>query len=137
MSLNVEVSFFPAATNVSKGTNCRLNLIKMANILSSHQHKPEGLAAYKVLIHLVELQKIAYSEEEQRTPKMILRAYNQSFMFALAYIKLFKEPTMNNHRAMFGVPFHNLSVHLPETIRLVNGRTIMAEAPERHFNKLK
>lgn len=114
-----------------------MNLIKMANILSSHQAKPEGRELYKVLIHLTELQKIAYSEEAQRTPKMVLRAYNQSFMFALAYMKLFKEPKKNTHRSMFGVPFHNISVHLPETMRLVNGRSIMAEAAERHFNKLK
>ena len=55
------------------------------------------------------------------------------------YIKLFGDPTKTktSHRSMFGVPFHNISVHLPEMLRLVSGKSIMAEAAERHFNKLR
>lgn len=114
-----------------------MNLIKLTNKFYIQQRTAEGRDVYKCLVSLVELQKLVYSEECKRTPKSILRAYNQSFIFALAYMKLFKTPTKNTHRAMFGVPFHNISVHLPETLRLVNGRSIMAEAAERHFNKLK
>ena len=32
---------------------------------------------------------------------------------------------------MFGMPFHALTIHLPETLRIVNGRSIVAEAAER------
>ena len=122
-----------------KGSDCRLNLIKFTSIMYNYQTTTEGRNIYRLLMSLVELQKLAYSEEAARSQKSILRAYNQSFIIAIMYIRLFGDPskTKTSHRSMFGVPFHNISVHLPETLRLVNGRSIMAEAAERHFYKLR
>ena len=122
-----------------KGTECRLNLIKFTAIMHQHCDTPEGRNLYSLLISLVELQKLAYADESSRTQRTILRAYNQSFKFATYYMKLFgdADKLKTSFRSMFGVPFHNISVHLPETLRLVNGKSIMAEAAERHFNKLR
>ena len=71
--------------------------------------------------------------------KSILRAYNQSFTSATMYIKLFQYPTKTktSHRSMFRVPCHNISFHLTEMLRLVSGKSMMAESAERHFNKLR
>ena len=122
-----------------KGTECRLNLIRFTSLMHQYIDIPEGRDLYRLLISLVELQKSAYADDNKRTQKSILRAYNQSFIFATMYIKLFGDPTKTktSHRSMFGVPFHNISVHLPEMLRLVSGKSIMAEAAERHFNKLR
>ena len=129
----------PVSDREMKGTDSRLNLINFTNIMYNHQSTTEGKDLYHLLLSLVELQKFAYGDETARCPKSILRAYNQSFIFATLYIKLFGDPTKTktSHRSMFGVAFHNIAVHLPETLRLVNGRSIMAEAAERHFNKLR
>ena len=107
------------------------------NVLYEHQDTSTGREIYQLQISLVELQKNAYSEESDRTPRSILRAYNQSFAFAMLYIKLFNNPKKVNYRKMFGMPFHALSVHLAETCRIINDRSIVAEAAERHFNKLR
>lgn len=120
-----------------KGTDCRLNLIKMAIVINKHQMTAKGRDIYRLLLSLIEIQKIAYAEESERSPRSILRAYNQCYIFAQLYMKLFKNPKKNSHRSMYGMPFHVISVHLPEQYRLVNGRSIVAEAAERHFNKLR
>ena len=105
--------------------------------MHGNQELQQGRDIYRVLIALVELQKIAYAEECERSPRTVLRAYNQSFIFALLYMKLFNKPIKSRERAMFGMPFHALSHHLPDMIRLVNGRSIVAESAERHFGKLR
>ena len=128
--------FFPVNREM-KGMECRINLIKLTNVLCEHQDTSTGREIYQLLISLVELQKIAYSEESERAPRSILRACNQSFAFAMPHIKLFNNPQKVNYRKMFGVPFYALSVHLAETCRIINGRSIVAEAAERHFNKLR
>ena len=118
-----------------KGSECRLNLIKLTSMLTDKTLTPEGRHVYNLLMSLVELQKIAYADETSRTPRTIQRAYNQAFIFATLYIKLFSSTT--KPRSVFGMPFHSLTNHLPEMLRLVNGRSIVAEQAERHFHKLR
>ena len=129
--------FVIAGAREMKGTDCRLNIIKMASVMHSNQDTHLGRDIYRLLMSLIELQKIAYAEENERSPRIVLRAYNQSFVFALLYLKLFSSPKKSKERAMFGMPFHAISHHLPDIIRLVNGRSIGAKAAERHFNKLR
>lgn len=119
-----------------KGTDCRIAIIKMAHVLAERR-EPELRQLHAMVLALVEIQKIAYSPQNKLTPRLVLRAYNQSFIFASICIKLFKDPKKNTLRHMFGMPFHCLTVHLPETLRLVSGRAIVAEHAERHFNKLR
>ena len=92
----------------------------------------ESRDLYRLPISPVELQKLAYADDNKRTQKSIPRAYNQSFIFATMYIKLFGDSTKTktSHKSMFGVPFHNISFHLREKLRLVSGESMMAEAAE-------
>ena len=135
--LCTRLTVFVATSQEMKGTDCRLNLIKMTCVMHGCQEHQKGRDIYRLLLALVELQKSAYAEESERSPRMILRCYNQSFIFAHLYIKLFSEPKKNRERSMFGMPFHAISHHLPDMLRLVNERSIVAEAAERHFNKLR
>lgn len=121
-----------------KGTDCRLNLIKVAaHLFSEHQESADGRTIYRLLLPLIELQKIAYSTSAHRSPRTILRCYNQSFLFASRCIELFRETHQCTHRSLFGMPFHCIVVHLPETLRLISARSIVADHAERHFNKLR
>ena len=120
-----------------KGTDCRKNIINIAQLLEKHQCSAEGHKIYSLVIALIELQKIAYAPLSERSPRSILRAYNQSFIFSLHCLDLFNDPKSCTQRSMFGMPFHVISVHLAETLRLIGGRSLVAEHAERHFNKLR
>ena len=88
-----------------------------------------------MLIRLVEIQKIAYSLERDRSQRPILRCCNLCFEFANLAIELFVDP--KKPRSLFGMPFHSLVNHSPLQYKLVNGRSIVAEQAERHFSKFR
>ncbi|KAF6027618.1 hypothetical protein EB796_014070 [Bugula neritina] len=127
------------ANREMKGRDCRLNLIKVTGLLQQHIEVANCNKICKMLLALVELQQLAYADENKRTPKMILRAYNQSYVFATTYISLFcgNSSVSSSQRSLFGMPFHSIVVHLPEMLRLINGQSIVAEQAERHFNKIR
>lgn len=128
---------FSVENREMKGTDCRLNLIKVAHLLWNWQESAEGRRLYSMVMALVEIQKAAYATESDRTPKSILRLYNQAFKFSLLSIELLSDPKCNSLRAIFGMPYHCLTIHLPEMLRLVSGRSIVAEHAERQFNKIR
>ena len=107
-----------------KGTECRLNLLRFTSLMHQYINIFEGRDLYSLLISLVELQKSACADDNKRTQKCILRAYNQSIIFATVYIKLSGDPTKtkNVHRSMFSMLFHNMSVLLSYMLCLVSGR---------------
>ena len=129
--------FITAQNREMKGSDCRINLIKVAHFLTQKQDTNDGRKMLTLVTSLIELQKLAYAPDSERTARAVLRAYNQSFIFALIYMDLFKDPKSSKHRSVFGMPFHCLTVHLPESLRLVSGRSIVAEHAERYFNKLR
>lgn len=119
------------------GSQSREGLIKLTNYMST-KGTEQGVRIYTMLLSLVELQKLAYSLENDRSPRSILRAYCQAFRFGLSYIDIFSDnPNLKRRRSVFGQSFHSLTCHLPDMLRIVNGRSIVAEQAERHFNKLR
>lgn len=106
-------------------------------MLSPYTIHADGARIHSMLISLVELQHIGYAPERARTPRTILRAYNKSFIFAVHYLNLFSDPSKNTVRSVYGMPFHTISVHLAETLRLVSGQSIVAENSERNFNTIR
>ena len=92
-----------------KGTDCRLNLIKLTSVMFHHQQTSNGRDLYQVLLSLVELQKLAYASEVERSPRAILRAHNQSFIFGLRCMKLFSSPKNVAIEVCLGCLF----IHLP------------------------
>ena len=122
-----------------KGSECRKNLILTTiSMVQQNLHvHPASAKIYQALLCLVELQKIAYGLESDRTAKTILRAHNQSMLFGILCLDLFNSPKTCNIRSMFGMPMHCITNHLPVELRLVSGRTLVAENAERYFNKLR
>ena len=119
------------------GSKCRENLIKLTCFFSDKQDTQTGRKIFTMLLSLVELQKLAYSLEEFRTEKSILRAHCQAYKFGSVYSEIFSHPAVKKPRTMFGMSFHSLTCHLAETLRIISCRSIVAEQAERHFNKLR
>lgn len=120
-----------------KGSDCRLNLIKLTNCFYNKCETAMGRRIYKMLLPLVEMQQMIYAEESQRTAKSILRLYNQTFLFSVYFHELFAGNEVKKPRALFGMSHHAIISHLPDLMRRINGRSIVAEQAERHFNKLR
>ena len=122
-----------------KGSECWKNLVLAAISMSQQglDGSPDGSKIYRMIIALIELQKIAYALESERTARTILRAHNQAMIFGLLCMELFKNPKTCSIRAMFGIPMHSITNHLPAELRLVSGRTLVAENAERYFNRLR
>ena len=121
-----------------KGTECRLNLLKLLNHIDTIRITQDlSKKVVQMLVCLAEIQKALYSTESQRSSRLILRAINQTFLFGVLATELFADPKSCYRRSMFGMPFHAITAHLGQMIRLVNGRSIVAEAAERQFNKAR
>ncbi|CAC5404478.1 unnamed protein product [Mytilus coruscus] len=110
------------------------------------QQKGETSAVFVVLKHdkisedtvdliqvLVEIINIAYSSEEKRSPRQILRLYNLTFLFGVLTKSVIGTPVKITTRKLYGCHFHSLVVHLPEVYRIVNTKSILCEQEERSF----
>ena len=64
-----------------KGTECRLNLIRFTSLMHQYIDIPEGRDLYRLLISLVELQKLAYADDNKRTQKKYPKGIQPEFHF--------------------------------------------------------
>ena len=120
-----------------KGSDCRKNVLLVA---VAKKEKDIGVGAghriYKMLLSLIELQKLAYAPL-QRDHRSILRALNQSYLFGELLTSLAHDPKKASERSIFGMPFHCIVCHLAEQLRLISGISLVAEHAERYLNKLR
>lgn len=122
------------------GYKARLALVRLVKLTTGDRHKKVCNGACLPTYHLgrflqclLDLQRIAYSQE--RTPKMILQCYNRGFTLMLL-LKTVIPSTAPKH-PLVNVPYHNISVHMAEDLRLVSLRSINAEEDERLFATVK
>ena len=121
-----------------KGSDCRKNIILVAIAMKEKDlDVGAGHRIYKLLLSLIELQKLAYAPASQRDHRSILRALNQSYLFGELLTSLAHDPKKATERSVFGMPFHCIVCHLAEQLRLISGRSLVAEHAERYFNKLR
>jgi len=124
-----------------RGCDARLNLIKLTVKLGEPQFRGGDKQldlAYKTCLALTELERLAYQPSEGRCPRDILRMHLQALVFATGYHELFtplKRPS--KERKVFGAPFHAVVNHFPELYRMCSLRSVVAEASERCFHKLR
>lgn len=134
--------------NQLKGSDARRLAIKLAmyteelfnvNKISEKVHQ--------MVASLVEIIHIAYSPEEKRCPREILRLFNLCFTFGHLYksimskVKSQEETTKQQkgltQRKLFGNHFHSTVCHLPETYRIINTKSVLTEDEERSFGLLR
>ncbi|CAG2184714.1 unnamed protein product [Mytilus edulis] len=86
---------------------------------------------------LLEITNISYSKYNTRSPKQILRLYNQSFLLAINCRNVVGVPSKMSSRKFFGSHFHSVSIHLAEVQRIFNLRSLVTEQEERCFGDLR
>lgn len=124
--------------NQIKGSDARLFAIKLAKF--TEQKHAEGKVHRDVLDMvncLVEIISICYSRENTRSPKQILRLYNQCFLFAVLCVSIIGKPEKMTSRKFYGSHFHTLTTHAPEAARLICLRSVLTENEERSFGNLR
>ena len=122
----------------SKDTKCTFDYRCALIILEKHSSKiMSSNLAQQLLTTLVEIQRIAYSSEFERTPKSVLRLHNMTWYHGILCREVFgfklKELTT---RKLYGNYYHNITSHAAMQHRLVNGKACNVEEQERIFNTI-
>ena len=120
---------------VIRSVDNRMALIKVTTVLYGQL----PLNVENLLVTFCEMQLLLYQNEEDRTPRSVLRYYNISFRHALMckLIIGYKTKAMTT-RKFHGKYFHNLINHVPMQLRkIVSGRSTNVENRERVFNTFK
>ncbi|CAC5411120.1 unnamed protein product [Mytilus coruscus] len=124
--------------NQIKGSDARHFAIQLAQyVLNEQQHDKISEDTVDLIQVLVEIINIAYSSEEKRSPRQILRLYNLTFLFGVLTKSVIGTPVKITTRKLYGCHFHSLVVHLPEVYRIVNTKSILCEQEERSFGSLR
>lgn len=80
---------------------------------------------------------VCNSDHTARSPKQLMRRYNQCFLFGLLCKIVVAIPKKLTSRRFYGNHFHSITVHVPETARLFNLKSIIPEQEERSFGTLR
>ena len=124
--------------NTLSGSKSRLAVIKLAKFIQLKFQAGQISKSIVELINcLVEIISICYSREKFRSPKQILRLYNQTFLFAVLCTDIIGNPVKLNSGRFYGSHFHTLLTHAPETYRLICLRSVVTENEERSFKDLR
>ncbi|CAG2226165.1 unnamed protein product [Mytilus edulis] len=107
-----------------------LKAIKLSKFIENLQLDGKISSDISQLINsLVEIINIANSSVERRTPRQILRLYNQTFLFAVLSKSIIGIPVKMTQIKFYGCHFHSLVVHLQ--------KSILAEQEKRTFESLR
>jgi len=89
-----------------------------------------------LIVTLCEMIEIFYSQDEKRSPKMILRLHNLCWRHAIQCRRVLTPPKSLTYRKLFGLYFHSCINHSAQLLRLISHRSTNAEMLERLFEKL-
>ncbi|VDH92251.1 Hypothetical predicted protein, partial [Mytilus galloprovincialis] len=124
--------------NQIKGSDARLFAVKLAKftLIKKNEGKLPG-EFVQLITSLVDIINIAYSGYEQRSPRQLLRLYNQTFLFGTLCKKVIGNPVKMTNRKFYGAHFHSISTHLAELYRIINTKSVLTEQEERSFGDLR
>lgn len=124
--------------NQLKGSDARLYAVKLAKFTSQKYEEEKVDKNILDLVNaLVDIITVCYSNYSARSPKQLLRLYNQCFLFGLLCKIVVGNPKKLTSRKFYGNHFHSITVHLPETARLFHLISIIPEQEERSFGTLR
>ena len=137
-----EKECFEKAYNVSFGSkennracDYRRGLIELTFAIKDEISDYETL---EILLTLIEIQRILYSDADERTPRQILQFHNMTFKHFHLIKSIFKDNFVSlTRRKFYGKYFHNLMIHAPIQYRIISGSSINCEDEERIFNMIK
>ena len=88
-----------------------------------------------LLYTLVEISRLAYLPSLLRSPRVILRFYNVTFLHAMRCIQIFGDsPKLAK---IYGIYFHAITTHLAEVCRIVSPSSLHTESEERIFGAIR
>ena len=109
------------------GSDLREALIEVAHLMAQSNSQSQAVCTLrKYILYLVQISKILYSKDANRTAKQCLQFYNCAFVSHELHLELFGE-TLNN------MYFHALFVHGPMQHEVVCSRSVNTESEERLF----
>ena len=112
---------------------------RLSTIVAYNNMKKTGCSedTLQLLYTLSEINRLAYLKALERSPRYILRLYNITFQHAmLCFDVLGKSPKKITKEKLYGIYFHSLINHLPQTSRLVSPSSLHTENEERLFSVL-
>lgn len=119
---------------IKRACDNRAAIVIFAQQLRGHLSKELQI----LLDTLVEMQTILYKNDVHRSPRLILRYYNCSFLHFLMCDTVFgSRPIHHTFRKMYGKYLHNLLSHAPQQLRIISGASSNAENEERLFSTMK
>ena len=86
-----------------------------------------------LLESIVQISEIMYAHDSERSPKMVLRLYNNVWLHHELCYDLFQ--TVKSRTALFGLCLHSISRHAPEQYEIVCLRSVNTENQERLFGQ--
>lgn len=96
--------------------------------------KLQELQPDDMLFHTaVEISKLLYAYDDERTPRTVLCLHNRAFLHAYQCSVLFANPRSTTRRRMFGRFFHSITAHAPFLFRMVSLHSLNTEQHERIF----
>lgn len=124
--------------NQLKGSDARLFAVKLTKF--AHQKFTANSISKDIFLlcnSLVEIISICYSHYKERSPKSILRLYNQCFLFSTLCKTVIGNPNKVTLRKFYGCHFHCLTVHAPQIFRIFCLRSLIPEQQERSFGDMR
>ena len=117
-----------------RGGDYRLTCIHVIALLRNRQTPPLIL---QLMETAVEMSDIMYADENKRSPKLIFKFHNVTWLHFELCKELLSSPKSLTHRKMFGMYLHAISVHAPSQYEIVNLKTTNTEHEERLFGQAK
>ncbi len=117
-----------------RGGDYRLTCIHLLALLRKRETPSKIRQLFETA---VEISEIMYAQENKRSPKLILKFYNATWLHFELCKELFHSPKAVSLRRMFGIYLHSITVHAPTQYEIVNIKSTNTEHEERHFGQAK
>ncbi|KAI8516476.1 AP-5 complex subunit zeta-1 [Branchiostoma belcheri] len=118
-----------------RGVDFRKQLLIVTAAMSANNADTKVV---QLLSSLATIVHILYTQEKDRSPRLVLRLANLTYMHCMLLREVIGTVTRAlTPRKMYGTYYHSLSTHAPLLFRLSNLRSLNAESQERMFSKLK
>ena len=117
-----------------RGGDYRLALIHIVALLRKRDTPQKVLQLMETAL---EMSEIMYTDESKRSPQLILKLYNTSWVHFELCKDLLSSPKTISHTKMFGMYIHSLCVHAPVQYEIINLKSTNTEHEERLFGQAK
>ena len=121
----------------SKATQRTCDYRRALVMLAKHSSSIISRNVQQLLQSLVEIQRIAYSSEKDRTSKSILRFHNITWFHGILCREVFGFNLKKlMARKLYGNYYHNITCHAAMQHRLISGKSCNVEEQEMVFNTI-